>query len=368
MNVINLEKPLGVIVEFGGQTAINLTESLTKHGVRILGTSMHGIEQTENRHDFEELLIDQDIAHPRGDTALNGEEAHAIAHKLGFPVLVRPSFVLGGKGMAVVHDDTELDEYLVPALKASAGQPILIDQYIPGTECEVDILSDGKDVFIPGIMEHLEGAGIHSGDSIAMYPPQHLTDAQKEKICAIATKIGKKVHAVGMMNIQFICADDVYVIEVNPRASRTVPFMSKITKMHLAQLATHLILGSSLADLNLKPGMFPEPTKVYVKAPVFSFAKLPGAPTALSPEMKSTGEDIGSGDTLQEALHNALFDSYHINTDTIEGEVLLSKFDAADKDLTDKLASSGFNIKVYEPNMQWPEKVAFALSLSLIHI
>ncbi|KRM41626.1 carbamoyl-phosphate synthase large subunit [Lentilactobacillus parafarraginis] len=362
MNVINLEKPLGVIVEFGGQTAINLTESLTKHGVRILGTSMHGIEQTENRHDFEELLIDQDIAHPRGDTALNGEEAHAIAHKLGFPVLVRPSFVLGGKGMAIVHDDAELDEYLVPALKASAGQPILIDQYIPGTECEVDILSDGKDVFIPGIMEHLEGAGIHSGDSIAMYPPQHLTDAQKEKICAIATKIGKKVHAVGMMNIQFICADDVYVIEVNPRASRTVPFMSKITKMHLAQLATHLILGSSLADLNLKPGMFPEPTKVYVKAPVFSFAKLPGAPTALSPEMKSTGEDIGSGDTLQEALHNALFDSYHINTDTIEGEVLLSKFDAADKDLTDKLASSGFNIKVYEPNMQWPEKVAFALS------
>lgn len=362
MNVINLEKPMGVIVEFGGQTAINLTEELTKHGVQILGTSMHGIEETENRHDFEDLLIDQNIAHPQGDTAMNGHEAHAIANKLGYPVLVRPSFVLGGKGMAVVHNGEELDEYLVPALKASAGQPILIDQYIPGTECEVDILSDGKDVFVPGIMEHLEGSGIHSGDSIAMYPPQHLTDEQKEKIVSIATKIGKKVHAVGMMNIQFICANDVYVIEVNPRASRTVPFMSKITKMHLAQLATQLILGKSLAEIGLTPGLYPEPTKVYVKAPVFSFAKLPGAPTALSPEMKSTGEDIGSGETLQEALHNALFDSYHINTDTVEGTVLISKADADDQELVNKLDHSDFDVQVYEKDMPWPDKLAFALS------
>ncbi len=181
MNIINLEQPIGVIVEFGGQTAINLTEDLTKHGVSILGTSLHGIEQTEDRHQFEDLLIDQNIAHPKGNTATNAPEALEIANKLGYPVLVRPSFVLGGKGMAVVHNDDELNEYLIPALKNSHGEPILIDQYIPGTECEVDILSDGNEVFVPGIMEHLEGAGIHSGDSIAMYPPQTLTDDQKEK-------------------------------------------------------------------------------------------------------------------------------------------------------------------------------------------
>ena len=362
MNIINLEQPIGVIVEFGGQTAINLTEELTKHGVSILGTSLHGIEQTEDRHQFEELLIDQNIAHPKGNTATNAPEALKIANKLGYPVLVRPSFVLGGKGMAVVHNDDELNEYLIPALKNSHGEPILIDQYIPGTECEVDILSDGNEVFVPGIMEHLEGAGIHSGDSIAMYPPQTLTEDQKQKIVAIATKIGKQVHAVGMMNIQFIVADEVYVIEVNPRASRTVPFMSKIVKLHLAQLATQLILGKSLDELGLKPGLHPEPTKVYVKAPVFSFAKLPGAPTALSPEMKSTGEDIGSGNSLQEALHNALFDSYHIDTNNVSGDALLSEFDAKNTNLVDQLKGSGFGVKTYHQGMEWPDNLAFVLS------
>lgn len=363
MNVINLEKPIGVIVEFGGQTAINLTEALTEHGVSILGTSLHGIEQTENRHEFENLLIDQDIDHPKGDTATTIAEAQEIAHRLGFPVLVRPSFVLGGKGMAVVHDEDELNEYLVPALKASHGEPLLIDQYIHGIECEVDILSDGQQVFVPGIMEHLEGSGIHSGDSIAMYPPQHLSADTKDQIVAIATKIGEQVHAVGMMNIQFIAANDtVYVIEVNPRASRTVPFMSKITKRHLAQLATQLILGKSLEDLGLIPGLNPEPAKVYVKAPVFSFAKLPGAPTALSPEMKSTGEDIGSGDTLQAAMHNALFDSYHIDTNDLNGVVLISEFDANDDHVASKLKSAGFEVQAYQPDMDWPEKIAFVLS------
>lgn len=362
MNIINLEQPIGVIVEFGGQTAINLTEDLTKHGVSILGTSLHGIEQTEDRHQFEQLLIDQNIAHPKGNTATNAPEALEIANKLGYPVLVRPSFVLGGKGMAVVHNDDELNEYLIPALKNSHGEPILIDQYIPGTECEVDILSDGNEVFVPGIMEHLEGSGIHSGDSIAMYPPQTLTDDQKQKIVEIATKIGKQVHAVGMMNIQFIVADEVYVIEVNPRASRTVPFMSKIVKLHLAQLATQLILGKSLDELGLKPGLHPEPAKVYVKAPVFSFAKLPGAPTALSPEMKSTGEDIGSGNNLQEALHNALFDSYHIDTNNVSGDALLSEFDAKNTSLVDQLKGSGFGIKTYHQGMEWPDNLAFVLS------
>ncbi|MTV83138.1 carbamoyl-phosphate synthase large subunit [Secundilactobacillus folii] len=361
MNIINLEQPLGVIVQFGGQTAINLTQQLTDHGVKILGTNMAGIEQTENRQEFEELLIDKGIAHPAGDTATNMEEAHEIADTLGYPVLVRPSFVLGGKGMAIVHSQEELDDYLVPALKHSHGEPILIDKYIMGTECEVDILSDGKQVFIPGIMEHLEGAGVHSGDSIAMYPPQHLSEAVKAEIVSIATKIGESVHCVGMMNIQFIVADQVYVIEVNPRASRTVPFMSKITHKHLAQLATKLIIGQSLADIDLQPGLFPEPDSVYVKAPVFSFAKLPGAPTALSPEMKSTGEDLGHGDTLSEALHKAFFDSYHFDSYTT-GPILVSPHDAQNTELMDKLDASGYPHQVYQMNQEWPDNLAFVLA------
>jgi carbamoyl-phosphate synthase large subunit len=196
-----------------------------------------------------------------------------------------------------------------------------------------------------------------------MYPPQHLSAETQDKIVAIATKIGQQVHAVGMMNIQFIAANDtVYVIEVNPRASRTVPFMSKITKLHLAQLATQLILGKSLSDLGLNPGLYPEPTKVYVKAPVFSFAKLPGAPTALSPEMKSTGEDIGSGNSLPEALHNALFDSYHIDTNDLHGVVLISEFDAHDDHVESKLKSAGFNVLAYQEDMAWPSEVAFVLA------
>lgn len=361
MNIINLEQPLGVIVQFGGQTAINLTQQLTDRGVKILGTNMTGINQTENRHEFEELLIDQNIAHPQGHTAMSMVEAHHIAATLGYPVLVRPSFVLGGKGMAIVHNQDELNDYLVPALKHSGGQPILVDKYIMGTECEVDILSDGQQVFIPGIMEHLEGAGVHSGDSIAMYPPQHLTAAQKSKIVEIATKIGKSVHCIGMMNIQFIVADQVYVIEVNPRASRTVPFMSKITHKHLAQLATQLIIGKSLADINLNPGLFPEPASVYVKAPVFSFAKLPGAPTALSPEMKSTGEDLGHGATLAEALHKAFFDSYHFDSHT-KGNILVTPLDAENTDLMAALDAGGYPHQVYQLNQAWPDGLAFVLA------
>jgi len=361
MNIVNLEKPIGVIVQFGGQTAINLTQQLTDRGVKILGTNMAGIEQTENRHDFEDLLIDQNIAHPAGDTATDIPGAHEIATKLGYPVLVRPSFVLGGKGMAIVHDQDELNDYLVPALKHSHGEPILIDKYIKGTECEVDILSDGKQVFIPGIMEHLEGAGVHSGDSIAMYPPQTLTTSQKAEIVQIATKIGKSVHCIGMMNIQFIVADQVYVIEVNPRASRTVPFMSKITHMHLAQLATQLIIGKSLDEIDLQPGMYPEPDSVYVKAPVFSFAKLPGAPTALSPEMKSTGEDLGHGKTLAEALHKAFFDSYHFDSDQV-GPILVTPHDAKNTELMAALDAGGYPHQVYQMGQKWPENLAFVLA------
>ena len=362
MHVVDLEKPLGAIVEFGGQTAINLTEGLTKHGVKILGTSLEGIEATEDRHDFEQLEIKQNIAHPAGNTAVDIPDAIKIADKIGYPVLVRPSFVLGGKGMAIVHNQDELIAYIKPALKNSNGKPTLIDQYIPGTECEVDILCDGNQVFVPGIMEHLEGAGVHSGDSIAMYPPQHLTDKQKIQIVDIATKIGHETHCVGMMNVQFIATNkQIYVIDVNPRASRTVPFMSKITKMHLAQLATQMILGKSLKDLSLKPGLYPEPKKVYVKAPVFSFTKLPGAPTALSPEMKSTGEDIGSGDTLQEAIHNALFDSYHIDSSKKSGPVILSAHDFENTKLVNQLKQVGFEPQKFVSEDKMPKDITFVL-------
>ncbi len=311
MHIIDLEKPLGVIVQFGGQTAINLTAQLAAKGVQILGTSLDGINQTEDRHEFESLLAKLHINQPQGATAMNLEEAHTIAAQVGYPVMVRPSYVLGGRAMAIVESADELEEYVQKAIAASPHQPILIDHDVHGMECEVDILSDGQDVFIPGIMEHLEGAGVHSGDSIAIYPPQHLSPAQEAEIIATATAIGKAVHCVGMMNVQFIVADKLYVIDVNPRASRTVPFMSKVTGYHLAKLATDLILGQSLAALHLPIGC-PQPQPgVAIKAPVFSFTKLPGMATALAPEMKSTGETIGLGTTYQEALQKALSDSYH---------------------------------------------------------
>ncbi|GAY72344.1 carbamoyl-phosphate synthase large chain [Lentilactobacillus kosonis] len=361
MDVINLEKPLGVIVEFGGQTAINLTEKLTQRGVKILGTSIYGINQTENRHGFEELLLNQDIAHPDGMTAMSLVEAHKIADQIGYPVLVRPSFVLGGRGMAIVNDESELNDYLKPAIKASHGNPILIDKYIHGIECEVDILSDGKSVLVPGIMEHLEGSGVHSGDSIAVYPPQHLTDDQKQQIVEIATKIGLSVHAIGMMNIQFIVADQVYVIEVNPRASRTVPFMSKVTKMHLAQFATQLILGKTLAELDLTPGLYPESNRIFVKAPVFSFAKLTGAPTTLNPEMKSTGENIGSGDNFLEAYHKALLDSYHYNYHNQSQYVVISETDYNNSETVAELKNNGFTVIKYSSEFDWSIAPAFSL-------
>ncbi|WP_461215511.1 carbamoyl-phosphate synthase large subunit [Lacticaseibacillus sp. GG6-2] len=311
MHIIDLEQPLGVIVQFGGQTAINLTAQLAAKGVKILGTSLAGINQTEDRHEFESLLAALHITQPQGATAMNLEEAREIAPQVGYPVMVRPSYVLGGRAMAIVQSPDELEEYVQNAIAAAPHQPILIDHDVQGRECEVDILSDGKDVFIPGIMEHLEGSGVHSGDSIAIYPPQHLTAAQEAEIVATATAIGKAVHCVGMMNVQFIVADRLYVIDVNPRASRTVPFMSKVTGYHLAKLATNLILGKSLADLHLPVGCPTPKPGVAIKAPVFSFTKLPGMATGLAPEMKSTGETIGLGATYLEALQKALCDSYH---------------------------------------------------------
>ncbi len=313
MNIVKLEKPIGVIVQFGGQTAINLTKSLVDHKVNILGTSLKGIKQTEDRQQFGKLLKKQQIPQPAGATAMNLAEAKEIAAQIGYPVMVRPSFVLGGRAMSIVHDETEIEAYVAKAISAAPRQPILIDHYVTGIECELDILSDGQNVFIPGIMEHLEGAGIHSGDSIAAYPAQHLTQSQRSAIMTTAKKIAQQVHCVGIMNIQFIVGDQIYVIDVNPRASRTVPFMSKVTDHHLAKIATSLILGKTLSELGFTSAYEPEPDYVAIKAPVFSFSKLVNMNTLLGPEMKSTGETIGIADTYRGALQKALIDSYHLN-------------------------------------------------------
>ncbi len=311
--IIQLEQPLGVIVQFGGQTAINLAQQLADHDVTILGTSVTATDITENRQAFAALLAEHDIAQATGTTVTSLAAAKQAAINIGYPLLVRPSFVLGGRAMAIVHNATELIPVVKAAVAAGHGAPILMDRYLAGQECEVDLLSDGQHVCIPGIMTHVEGAGIHSGDSIAVYPPQHLTAQIQKKVVQIATTLGQALHCVGLMNIQFVVmADQVYVIDVNPRASRTVPFMSKVTGLPLAQLATHLILGQSLASLTLPVGVYPLTGQVAVKAPVFSFNKLAHMPTKLSPEMKSTGETMGMGPTLASAWHAAMADSYQV--------------------------------------------------------
>ncbi|AVK64400.1 carbamoyl-phosphate synthase large subunit [Lactobacillus sp. CBA3606] len=315
MPIINLERPLGVIVQFGGQTAINLAQSLSDLGVPILGTSVATINLTENRQDFAALLHAHQIFQAPGTTVTTWSAALKAAATIGYPLLVRPSFVIGGRAMAIVHTEAELAPVINTALTASTGAPILIDHYLAGQECEVDVLSDGHDVWIPGIMEHVEGAGVHSGDSIAVYPPQYLTPAIQQTIIQIATKLSRILHCVGLLNIQFVVtATKVAVIDVNPRASRTVPFMSKVTNLPLAQLATKLILGQTVAELGLPTGGYPLGDQIAIKAPVFSFNKLPGMPTILSPAMKSTGETIGLGATFASAWQAAMTDSYHLDT------------------------------------------------------
>ena len=272
MNVIELEQPKGVIVQFGGQTAINLAEPLSKAGVKILGTQVEDLDRAEDRDLFEQALKALNIPQPPGQTATNEEEAVEAARNIGFPVLVRPSYVLGGRAMEIVENENDLRSYMRTAVKASPDHPVLVDSYIIGRECEVDAISDGKDVLIPGIMEHIERAGVHSGDSMAVYPPQTLSKEIQETIADYTKRLAIGLNCIGMMNIQFVIKDEtVYVIEVNPRASRTVPFLSKVTNIPMAQVATQLILGKSLADLGYKDGLYPESDFVHVKAPVFSF-------------------------------------------------------------------------------------------------
>ncbi|WP_314059830.1 carbamoyl-phosphate synthase large subunit [uncultured Vagococcus sp.] len=304
MNVIDLEQPIGVIVQFGGQTAINLAEPLTKRGVKIIGTTIEDLDRAENRDLFEQALTEMGIPMPPGDTATSKEEAVVIAERIGYPVLVRPSYVLGGRAMEIVENKEDLESYMVEAVKASPEHPVLVDSYLVGGECEVDAISDGVDVLIPGIMEHIERAGVHSGDSMAVYPPQTLSPDIQATIADYTKRLALGLNCKGMMNVQFVIHQEtVYVIEVNPRASRTVPFLSKVTGIPMSQVATKLILGQTLKELGYEDGLYKESKGVHVKAPVFSFAKLQLVDTYLGPEMKSTGEVMGSDINLDKALY-----------------------------------------------------------------
>lgn len=337
MHVIDLEKPLGVIVQFGGQTAINLADSLVEHGVKILGTSLESIDKAEDRHEFEAMLKKLGIPQPQGETAVTVDEALDIATRIGYPVLVRPSYVLGGRAMEIVYNDDELRKYMANAvLEISHDAPILVDKYILGKELEIDAIADGNEVYIPGIMEHIERAGVHSGDSISVYPPQTINEEVKNTIISYAKRIGSGFQFVGLYNIQFIVdkENNVYVLEVNPRSSRTVPFLSKITGVPMSYIATQAVLGKSLRDQGIMPGYHPEdPNRVFVKAPVFSFAKLRSVDTVLGPEMKSTGEALGSDTSLEKALYKALVAAG--TKVPVHGNVLLT---IADKDKQDVLS------------------------------
>ena len=308
MNIIELEKPKGVIVQFGGQTAINLAEKLVPYGVKILGTSLEDLDRSENRDKFEKTLQILDIPQPKGKTSTSKDEAIKIAQEIGYPVLVRPSYVLGGRAMEIVYNETELSHYMENAVEASPEHPVLIDRYITGKEVEIDAICDGETVIIPGIMEHIERAGIHSGDSIAVYPPQNLNQNQINTLVDYTQRLAKELNIIGLMNIQYVLSSEgeVFVIEVNPRSSRTVPFLSKITEIPMAQLATKVILGKKLKDLGYQNGLVPNKEGVFVKVPVFSFSKLTKVDISLGPEMKSTGEVMGKDCTLEKALYKGL--------------------------------------------------------------
>lgn len=310
MNVIEREKPIGVIVQFGGQTAINLAAPLTKAGVRILGSSLESIDTAEDRKKFEALLRKLDVAQPPGGTVTSVDQAVGTASQFGYPVLVRPSYVLGGRAMEIVYSDAELLSYMDYAVKINPEHPVLIDRYMLGKEVEVDAICDKETVLIPGIMEHVERAGVHSGDSISVYPPQTISAELKQKIVDITVKIARALEVVGLVNIQFVIyKDEVYVIEVNPRSSRTVPFLSKVTNVPMAGIATRVIMGQKLADMGYENGLWPEDDHVSVKVPVFSFAKLRRVEPTLGPEMKSTGEVMGRDLNFAKALYKGFIGS-----------------------------------------------------------
>ena len=305
-SIVRLEKPDGAVVQFGGQTAIKLTEALMKMGVPILGTSAENVDAAEDRELFDKILEQCQIPRPKGHTVFTAEEAKKAANELGYPVLVRPSYVLGGQGMQIAINDKDVEEFIGIINRIAQEHPILVDKYLQGKEIEVDAVCDGEDILIPGIMEHIERAGIHSGDSISVYPAKSISDKVKATIEEYTKRLARSLHVIGLINIQFIAVgDEVYVIEVNPRSSRTVPYISKVTGIPIVPLATKVILGYKIKDLGYQPGLQPEADYYAVKMPVFSFEKIRGADISLGPEMKSTGECLGIAKTFNEALYKA---------------------------------------------------------------
>ena len=345
-NIVNIEKPYGAIVQFGGQTAIKLTKALKEMGVKILGTQEEDMDRAEDRELFDEALNNCNILRPKGSTIYTVEEAKKVANELGYPVLVRPSYVLGGQGMAIAYDDAEITEFINEINKTVQEHPILIDKYMVGKELEVDAICDGEDILIPGIMEHLERAGVHSGDSISVYPTQNISKEHQEKIVEYTTKIAKELNVLGVLNIQFIiCSGEVYIIEVNPRSSRTVPYISKVTNLPVIDIATRVILGEKLKNIGYGTGLYKRSEYIAIKMPVFSFEKIKNADTSLGPEMKSTGEVLGVSKNFSDAIVKAFIGTGI--TIPKKGNVLIT---VRDKDkaemlpLAKKLYNKGFGI------------------------
>ena len=345
-NIVQTEQPYGVVVQFGGQTAINLTRYLSDMGVKILGTTADDIDAAEDRERFDELLAKCNIPRPAGLTVMNTEEALAAAKQLGYPVLMRPSYVLGGQNMIIAHSDKDIVEYMAIIMSHMIENPVLIDKYMMGTEVEVDAICDGTDFLIPGIMEHVERAGIHSGDSISIYPAQNLNQKVTDTIVRYTGLLAKELHAVGLINIQYVVYNnEVYVIEVNPRSSRTVPYISKVTGIPMVDLATKIMLGETLKSLGYESGLYPSGDYVAVKVPVFSFEKLQDVDTMLGPEMKSTGECLGIGRTFEDALLKGLVAAgYDLKK---EGGVLISVRDSDKQEIipiADRFSRMGFEL------------------------
>lgn len=324
MNVLNTEKPYGVVVAFGGGTAIKLTNYLDSQGVRILGSSADSIDRAEDRERFDELLESLQIKRPAGDTVFTTEDALAVAQRLGYPVLMRPSYVLGGQNMIIAFNEADIREYMAIILAQNIKNPVLIDKYLMGVELEVDAICDGENILIPGIMEHIERTGIHSGDSIAVYPAWNVDDQMTEKIIDCTKRLAIALNTKGLVNIQYlIYQNELYVIEVNPRASRTVPYISKVTGVPMVDLATRAMLGESLPDMGYGTGLYPISPYVAVKVPVFSFEKLINVDNHLGPEMKSTGEVLGIASTLREALYKGLIGAgYKLNNEVRNGVLI----------------------------------------------
>lgn len=345
-SIIETEKPYGVVVQFGGQTAIKLTKHLSDMGVRILGTSADSIDAAEDRERFDELLNKCGIPRPAGHTVMNTEEALKAAQDLGYPVLMRPSYVLGGQNMIIAHSDQDIIEYMEIITRTALENPVLIDKYMMGKEVEVDAICDGTDYLIPGIMEHIERAGVHSGDSISVYPALTLTKRIRETIVEYTKRLAMALNVIGLVNIQYVVYNnEVYVIEVNPRSSRTVPYISKVTGVPMVDIATKIMLGESLKEQGYQSGLHKEGDFIAVKVPVFSFEKLHDVDTALGPEMKSTGECLGIARTFEDALFKGLVAAgYNMKKD---GGVLITVRDTDKQEIiyvADKFEQLGFDI------------------------